>query len=773
MHAQIQSLSICSHCGDAALFEPVFSNNSEEIFCCAGCKLVYQCIQSGGLQNFYDILDSEGKSLPKVNSVNKEYEFLKEEDFLKDFGNGKDLDQFSFYIQGIECMACSWIFSNLSSVNENIKTAEFKIETNILEIKMFENKKLYEVILFVASLGYKLIPLKNTLEAEAIYEAEKKSDLIRIGITGALWMNIMIFSISLYSGAFGNIADYFKTILSLLFIPIITYSAMPFYKNVFAGLKRFRPTIDLPIVMSIIFGAVLSYRSFYLGNEKIYFDSISMFLFFILSTRYFLAYLFKKEVDASIFESIYGEQQILLFENDIKKYLHISQVKQGDHILVGKGEIVPLSGEILNTHSHFNESLITGESDPVLREVGSLIKSGSKNLSNDIVLEVNSKDGANSFHDFLDVLNISSSRLFKYERFGSAYSLILSISLILISVFFFLNYPINTAFERVLALMIICCPCALGMGIPLASILKVKKLARKGIAVRDNSIFEKFQSVTTLCFDKTGTLTNGKFKINKIVGNDEYISHLVALERLAEHPIAIFLCKEFKEFDRNLNVENWCEVPGKGVSGKINNVFCEIKGSPNGSIILNINDKIVLEIYYSEIVSSENVRILKKLSNKYKIEIISGDNEKNVEKFSEYFGDNPKMNYYHSYTPKQKKDHLSLKENTIYIGDGLNDVMAMKESSISISLNVSKLVDDVCSVVFMGGDLKKIAFFFKEVQNLDTAIKKIIGISIMYNIIGFTLVLYGLTGPLLAAVLMPLSSLFVVLYTFLQSKESI
>ena len=770
MLAKNEIFNKCAHCGDLTEHSVVFgiAHNS---FCCDGCRVVYECIQEGGLSNFYEILKSEGNKLSAVPSKSKDYDFLKEELFLTEFAQGPDKNIFYFYIQGIECMACTWIFSNIESLNKNIINSEFSIESNLLKLTLRNNESLHEIISFIDSLGYKSIPLKNVLAAQGHYQREKKSDLVRIGVSGAIWMNLMIFSISLYGGANTDFGFLFKVIQSILFIPIISYSAWPFYKSVLSNIKEFRPSIDLPIVISIILGAALSYRSIFIGSEQFYFDSISMFIFFILSTRYILSYLFKKEISASVFESFYGEQQAVLIEGGKEKSVHISQINENDEILVKRNSIVPLSGNILDNCSYFNESLITGESRPVKRFVGERIKSGVKNISNEIRIKVVSKNEVNSFHDYLSVLNINSSNLRKYTKFGGKYAATLSIALLIISAYFVYSLSIFLAYERILALMIICCPCALGIGIPLATLLKVKRLAKIGISIRDNNIFEKFEELKTLCFDKTGTISSGNYILEKVVGNKEYLKHLVALEKRSDHPIAQYLAKTFSNEDQTIDILDFIEIPGKGVEGIINGEKMSVSSDSDGNIVLINKAAICLKLYLKEEYEQGNIEQIIDFSKKYNVEILSGDRKTNVDQLKMKLNEALNIKYYSSLSPQEKRSHLKEKKDTLYIGDGLNDVLAMRESSISISLNVSELVNDVCSVVFFSGDLKKLSLFFKEIEHLHISIKRVILISIFYNLIGLFLVIYGIAGPLSAAILMPLSSLFVVLFTFVQLKE--
>ncbi|MDA8792113.1 heavy metal translocating P-type ATPase metal-binding domain-containing protein [Bacteriovoracaceae bacterium] len=759
----------CKHCGSFAGEDEVIIENNFH-FCCHGCLTVFNCLNVGGLDNFYHLMDLEGQSPQKVTSENK-VKYMADDQFLHNFGQGQNKNTFNFYVQGITCLACSWVFKNITALNEKIQNSNFQPESNILTLTMTDRSELVNVGTIIYQLGYQLVPLKNESEAENIYQKDKRNELIRIGVTAGLMMNLMIYSVAIYAGVDGSLKRIFEHIMAVMYAPILFYSAIPFLKNFMSSLKSLRFNIDLPISLSVLFGSIFSYYNYFKGSDLYYFDSIAMFIFLILSTRHFLSSLYHNQIKSNFFQNAYGIQQILKQSSKIFVYKHISDIAQGDIIKVPQGEIIPLDGVVLKGHSYVNESLLTGESTPLLKHRDSKVVSGSINLSHDLELQVSHDMNTTSFTKYLDSLKIDTSQLDSYSYFGQKYSLYLSFIFIVASAVLFLYFPQEQAIPRILSLLIVCCPCALGIGIPLVSLLKTKKLANNGILLKNKAVYEKFPNIETIFFDKTGTLTSGAFKLAEIVGDQTFLPHLISLEKHSHHPIAVFLVNHFTSVQDYLEVENFKEILGEGVEGDIQGHHYKIHSLSDESIVLMKGSQQVLKLILKEEIDPNNIQLLKDLSKKYRIEIMSGDHRQRVSDLIDLLQVNHPIKSQHSLKPEDKKNYMRKQKNSLYVGDGLNDIWAMKYADLSISLNAGELVNDNCDVVFLAGNLNKLNFFIKEIRHLHRLIQINISFSIFYNILGFILSVTGMITPLIAAVAMPISSLIVVSNSFLLSRK--
>lgn len=768
MLAPSQTQHSCDHC-HSSISEHEVIRQQQHYFCCSGCQTLFNVLNQTGLANFYDILDSENRQAQKA-AFSDQYEYLKDAEFLQDFAQDDLKTRFHFYIDGIECLACSWVMQNINKVSNDIQYANFSVDKNILEVRVKGSESLLKLAHFVSALGYKLIPLKNLNQADHQLNREKISQIKRIGLTGAILMNMMIYSVSIYAGADGVYKQIFGHVQAFLYLPVFLYSAAPFYKGLYNQLKNKSFTIDLPLNLSIFFGSVLSYYNYLIGSEVYYFDSLTTFIFLILSTRFALYYLYRREIAQNLFEGVYTDQQVLRVEGHKVLPKHISRIQIGDIIEVSTQSVVPLDGELTSASAYLNESLLTGESHPVYKVMGANILAGSQNLSSPLRMKVISTSQENSFHQYLKTLSFNLGNIERYSKTGNTYSIILTLIILAVSSALLYFSPPMSSLDKVLALLIVCCPCALGIGIPLASILKIKYLAKNGIIIRKNNIIEKFHQIKTLNFDKTGTLTTGHFHIKKITGDQNYLPYLVSIEEQSNHPIARFLANHFKQLRKDFDLKEFLEIPGLGPQAIINNSLFQVRSNATGATELYENGKIILSIELEEELVNNIGRSLAHLSQDYKINVISGDTDFKMDLLKEQLRDVQNITYFSNQKPKQKEQIIQSSSHSIYIGDGLNDVHAMQAADIAISLNASQLVDDVCDVTFLGGGLSKLQVFFDELKHLDRILYTNILLSVFYNTVAIYLVVTGAITPFAAAVLMPISSLIVVLHSYLRNQ---
>jgi P-type E1-E2 ATPase len=730
---------------------------------------IFTTLKSTGLENFYDIMQSENRNAIQAQFSNQ-YDYLCDADFLADFAQNSEGTKFHFYIDGIECLACSFVMQNINKVSKKIKATNFSVDKNILELTFIEKEGLKEIANFISALGYKIIPLKNLEQAENQLNSEKIAQLKRIGLTGAILMNMMIYSVSIYAGADGWFKQFFGHVQALLYLPIFLYSATPFYKGLYTQLKNRTFTIDLPLNVSILFGSIISYYNYFQGSEIYYFDSLTMFIFLILSTRFFLYYLYRREVSQNLFDGVYTSQQVKLLQNNNILPKHILRIRHDDIIQIATNEIIPLDGELISENAYINESLLTGESAPVSKTKGDQVLSGSQNLSGDLFLKVLSTAKENSFHHYLTALRFDMGSIQRYSKIGNKYSIILTSIVVALAVGLFIYSPTQESLNKILALLIVCCPCALGIGIPLASILKIKSLAKRGIMIRKNQILEVFNDIQTLNFDKTGTLTTGSFHVKNISGNQDAFPILLALEKNSKHPIAKFISQFFAKFATGLALENYKEVPGKGPQADYEGHHYQVSSDEENQTVLYKDSEKLLCIELEEECTPNLSEWMNSLSKRYQLNVISGDTEKKMAFFKDQLKNVNKINFFAEQKPEDKEKILKETPNSIYVGDGLNDVHALKSANISISLNASQLVDDISDVIFMGGGLKKLNVFFHELRHLNNILNSNIILSIIYNTLAIYLVLSGAITPLAAAILMPISSLIVVLHSYLRNE---
>lgn len=755
----------CFHCQD------IVPTSRQDQFCCDGCKTVFQCLNAGGLENFYEILDSENRKLPSAREnakSKKEYEYLEDQDFQKDFGSGENKQEFWFYVNGIECLACTWLFNHLKILFPKLQTNQFLPDRNILKLKVEELKTLKDIVYFISTFGYKLVPLKDLNEANEKLKDEKKRQIKRIGIVGAIWMNLMIYSISVYAGAEGLYEKAFSHIQALIYFPVLTYGAWPFLQNLGKQLKYKHISIDLPLSISILFGSALSYYHYFIGSTEYYFDSLTTFIFLILSVRYFLKFIFQNEIQSNALEGVYGSQQVKLDTSEGIKYKYINQIKTDDVILIETNEIVPLDGTHLLSNRLFNESLISGESDPINKGKSSQIHAGSINLSEPTKIKVNSRSDKNIFQEYLEAIRFDVSTLDRYSTMGQKYTILLMAVIIILACYFYLTQDFANANLKTLSLLIVCCPCALGIGIPLASLLKMKSLAKEGILIKNSLVLERFDKVDSIIFDKTGTLTSGQYKIKSYHGQNRYLPILNSMEKNSLHPIGKFLYQTFKE-NGEAKLDVLKEIPGQGPQAILKGREYRFKQIDTHCLALLEDEKPVLSFYLEELVTKENIDCLQQLSLKYDLSILTGDTKHKANQLIQNLGlENYSIRTYSEKKPKEKESIIQKLPTALYVGDGLNDILALKKAFVSISTNANQMTDDAADIVLLNGHPNKINIIEKEIKHLHNLLNHNILISIIYNLIAISLIFKNQVSPLIAAILMPISSIIIVLHIYLR-----
>lgn len=762
-HPILDSETVCSHCSDKVT--SIIKGNDGELFCCHGCQFVYQILKGNGLSSYYTMSKGESKSIPKADFVDQ-YIYLKNQSYHDEYC----IDGvYTFYVDGIECLACTWLFDNITSLSEYFTSGHYDHSTHSLRVEVDSTENLFAALAPILQLGYKLKPIKKVSELSLFNQKRKRSEIIRLAVAMLFMGNIAILSLSHYLGLKGELLEYFHHLSAALFILIPTYCSWPFYKSSWSMLKVGKISLDTPISLSIIVGAVLSYIHYFNGNSQLYFDSIASLVFLILLVRFILNRVYEEIADSDLASFLVGKSQACVVESGADTYKHTSQLEIDDIVRIGVNELSPATSKVVEGYSYFNDSLITGESRPVLKCLGDDIFAGSFNYSSEVIVKVSQVSHENPLSRIVEQVDSRSVAFSNFSNLTKNYSIALLVSYVFIGIGLFATLPYSIAFERFLALTIIGCPCALGIGIPLAGILANHNLFKKGIIVKDSNFFENLRQVDHLFLDKTGTLTTGMYKIIKSEGEDHYLPYLVSLEARSMHPVAKSIVSHWSQISRQ-EVEAFREIPGEGVEGLIEHQLYQVRSNKElGCVSLYLNGVSLYDVYLKEELRSSTAYALKEISQRFKISILSGDNAQNVNDISKTLDLN-EIEYISDLKPEDKVKALS-DTHGLFIGDGLNDIPAMANAHLAISFNVNDLVNKACQCVFVKPDLNHLIKLLGASEKVEKVVVKNIYFSVAYNIVGAVAASLGYISPLVAAVFMPLSSISIVLMTIYRSRR--
>lgn len=792
----------CAHCNDPVP-QGLEIYNNDNVFCCHGCKTVFNILGSNGLSNFYKIRDDEGKKSNPVNKKKQDYSYLDDESFIEEFTvNDKDKKVIKFYLEGIHCMACLWLIEKTPSFVKGLISARLNMGDSTVIFETQKDLKLSVLAQEIFNLGYTPHPLKLEEGSKSFQIKEERKELLRIGVAGAALGNIMIYAVSNYAGADGIYKLMFNWISLILTIPVVLYSALPFYRTSLQAIKMKEVSIDIPLSTAIIGGFIFSTISMFTTGEHLYFDSISALIFLILLSRYFVKKATQSGLNTKGIQTFFTNTGVIKIENNGKESsVHSKYINIGDLIKVSPGEKLVFD-VILESHKDTNEtatvdnSIITGESKPQIIMRGEEIFAGSVNIGKEFIARVNKIQSETRIGKIIQELEASSSSKSDTVLKADIISRYFVISVFTITtlsfIYSYFQYGIHTAFARALSIIIISCPCALALATPLAFIRTMGLLKEKGIFVKNENVIEKLNLIKNIVLDKTGTITEGRFEVihfeNYSDQNDSQIhSYVQKLEGPSIHPIAIslkaFFEKTLLEDMSSISFEKYKNIAGLGVSAMISDTEYFVgKVRQNDRIDNNYKsltqvgfyrDNELIAIYYlgDKIKSSSKKAIRDLVKLKRHIHIASGDHKGVVDQLALELSLNQEA-VHANQSPEDKAHLIDSLDNTLMIGDGANDALALKKANIGIAVGGAVDLTLRASDIFLTTpSLGNIRTLISAAKETEYVIKRNFIFSITYNLVGVGLALYGYITPLWAAIFMPLSSLTVLLSSYYGTRK--
>jgi Cu+-exporting ATPase len=783
---------LCYHCGDICKDSSI--KIDDKIFCCSGCKTVYEILNQNQLCNYYSLDQNPGISPQEYHST--KFDVLDDTNTSEKLLEYKDdkISKVTFYIPQMHCSSCIWLLENLHKLNSNIIHSSVNFVRKELSLRFDHNKiSLREVVILITSIGYEpQINLESVEKKETV--KSNKTLYYKIGIAAFCFGNIMLLSfpeyllIDLTETFFRKFFGYLNLALSL---PVFFYSASDYFISAYKGLRKKIINIDVPISLGIF---VLFFRSSYeviFMHSAGYFDSLSGLVFFLLIGRI----LQDKTYEALNFERDYKSYfplAVTIKQNETEKSIPVSNLMIGNRIIIRQGEIVPADSILMNGEGLIDYSFVTGESNPVSKVSGEMIYAGGRQKGGAIELEVIKEVSQSYLTQLWNNDSFSKPVESKFTNFSNSVSKYFTIIVLLIAVIagmFWYPINVNTALNVFTAVLIVACPCALALSIPFTLGNTMRILGRNRFYLKNLAVVEKLAQIRSIVFDKTGTITEiGKSDIiytGKVLSYDEQ-NLIKSLTRNSTHPISkkIFDLIESNEF---YPVTGYFEETGKGIAGIVYGHSMKIGSGEfvNCPLDENLNHLLQTKTYVSidgNIVGNFSVSnsyregindTIKNLSSKYKLSLLSGDNSGEKDNLLKIFNDEKQLHFRQS--PKEKLDYIKNQQQKnqkiLMIGDGLNDAGALSQSDVGISVT-----DDIsnftpaCDAILDSKNIKLIPDFLRFSRTSLYIIYVNFFISFFYNFIGLSFAVRGLLSPLFAAVLMPLSSISVVLVATLATN---
>lgn len=779
-------------------------------FCCKGCQGVYHILQDDGLNSFYDKLGNKTIS-PPLNLVDDDISKFDTKSFMKNYVHTtkEGFNEVDLIIEGIHCAACVWLNEKILHDTEGLVDANINFTTNKAKVIWDGDElKLSDIILRIRAIGYNAYAYDSSIADEKATKA-KREYFIKMMVAVIASMNIMMLSVAKYTGFFTGITPEVMHMIHigefLLSTPVLFYSGWVFYKGAYYGLKNRILNMDFLVSSGATLTYIYSLFILFGAKGESYFDSVAMIITFVLVGKYLEVIGKKSAVDTldKIKSSLPLEATII--DGDNKKQVALNNINIGDIVEIKTGEKVPVDGMIIKGEGAFDEASLTGESIPIFKKRGDTVYSGTVN-SNNLIQFVVTKDFKNStFSSIVTLLEDSLNSKPKIQDTANEVSKGFTVTILTLSILTFLvwyffgldlgfDYDGTSHFEKsfivAISVIVIACPCALALATPIASLIGISELAKKGLLFKEAKFIESLAKANTVVFDKTGTLTKGELsvvKANILKDTSDNLNLLYSLLGSSTHPISKSL-KKYLESKYDLKAKELSDITNidaRGMSAIFKdaneNEFKLLGGNldliedenikhnlnPQNSVyIFAINNEVIATFELIDEVKDYALDLVKYLqSNKIDVVMLTGDNENVASTIANEL--NIKT-YYSSQTPISKADFINkLKEEdkmVIMVGDGVNDSIALSNADVAIAMGTSADISmEVSDIVLLNSSLTSLKDAFTISKRTYKFIKQNLGISLLYNLITIPFAMFGYVIPLVAALSMSLSSLIVVL----------
>ncbi|MDT8451519.1 MAG: heavy metal translocating P-type ATPase [Gammaproteobacteria bacterium] len=815
-------LTPCFHCGlsvPEGLDIQVNINGNNEAMCCYGCQAVAQSIINSGMGDFYkfrtmrsqkarEVVPEFLQQLKAYDNPQVQKQFISEKSELT---GDEQVREVSLILEGIVCAACIWLNEQHLNALPGVISANINYSNNRARVRWDNNRiSLSEILESITRIGYLAHPY-NPDRQQAVIEKEKKQQLRRIGIAAVLGMQIMILAVALYTGGWWGMEEPFRQLfrwVSLgVTVPLLLFASSPFFSAALRDLKNKRVGMDVPVALGIGIAFSASVLHTFQGSGEIYFDSVAMFTFFLLSARYFESGARKRTAEAT--EALLNLQPAIAtklivdsdggYDHQKQLNLSVAELAIGDYVLVRPGEHIPVDGTIIEGTSGINESLLTGESLPVIKTVNDSVIGGSTNTESPLVVKIDKIGDDTVLASIQRLLEEAQNRkptIAKMaDRLASKFVAIILLLAGGVAVYWYQTDPAHWVAITV-ATLVVTCPCALSLATPAAFTAASGQLAKLGLLPTSATALETLSRATDFVFDKTGTLTQGNIRLVKAVSltDDDIEHHLhiaAALEAGSEHPVARSLIQaagETTQVRPSIKVSQLDNKAGAGVHGVIegtqwylgnvnyihqicaqsisSTLLAEHQISAMTLVALATETKIVAVFAFDDELREEASALIRKLKQQNKtITLMTGDNEASARRIASQVGID---NVYANMKPADKLARVqSMQQRGAIVamtGDGINDAPVLAGADVSIAMGSgTQLAAAHADLILLSNHVEHLYAGYLISRRTLKIIRQNLSWAFGYNLLAIPAAATGHVDPWMAAIGMSASSLLVVL----------
>ena len=799
----------CAHCGLAVPASLVREGHTEQ-FCCNGCRQVHTLIAEWGFDQYYRLVDRQRGTIEPARVSGRSFA-----DFDDEHEQAEATDQMGadrrctrLYLAGVHCAACVWLVEKLPAVLAGVDEVRLNYGSAVAEITWRPaHTRLSTIGRALDRLGY----TPHIHRASRLQEARRIEDraaLARLGVAAACAMNLMFLQGAVYAGEYSGMASpyyaFFRWFSLAVAIPLLLFSAKPFFRTAVAGLRARVVHIDLPIAIGIAAASAASAWNIVRGSGPIWFDSVAMLTAALLGARQVQRSAQRAALERA--DSLRGAA-FLEFARRCDGdgpdapvvEVPLAALVPGDRVEVRSGELVPVDGVVLSGRSSLDNAVLTGEAGAQPVREGDIVNAGATNLGARLIVRVDAAGERTRVGALLAIVQEALSRkphvLQQTDLLARRFVQILLVLAAVTGLAWMSRGP-AVALERVVALLVVACPCALGLSVPLAMSVAVLRAARAGVFVKNPDALERLRRVDTVLLDKTGTLTEGRPTVARWHGDDRVLELARALEVESSHAVArAFRATYGRPLHVVRTVADVVEVPGQGISGRLdghdvrvgNRSHVEAQGGPVpadlaaeaeamlrdgfSTVFVAVDGRMAGVAGIGDALRRDAAATVEALRARgLRVRILSGDHQAVVARLAAELG-LPAGDALGGLTPESKRDVVEglvgrpgRKGAVVMVGDGVNDAAALALADVGVAVHGGTgATIAAADVVLTREGVAPLADILDGAGRLRGVIRRNIAFSLLYNAGASALAIAGLVGPLVAAVMMPVSSLTVIL----------